>query len=254
MLATSAEYMPFQIEIGPYKVQPMIVSPTDVKGGRRQSRLDVNRGQIKFSTGLNSYQFMKHFMRQLLYFIHYAHGLVVTANEEFFTDSFATGLGEFAVRNRDAWYWLNREFSFHLSKKVAFHDFVETKHEMRAPPEEVMIFGTPTTIEVQTGKTLKEAMGFEVYGYMDYGDLGVRLNDGLLSMNALVVTWHELVHSMHARLGLEDHHKRHDFVHGQTRAWIDFVKNNPDAWCWFVQMLSDEQTRSRVKYKGLAKE
>lgn len=234
----------FTLEMGPYRFRVELVDKAELHAGNEISITDVNAGWIRIANHLVGKKLIEAFLVRLVDVIHYTHGLDDASTEEHFTHSFAVGVLEFASRNHKAWYWLNRELSRVGRAKPNFEEFARGQHRQRlSAPLEVQIGQHTVNLAAIAGP---DADREGVWGYYVYRKRGVRLHEELTGRHLAVIILHELTHAFHHAAGMRTREKRRRFTRVQATAWLRFICSNPEAWCWFVQLLRTRKVKAQA--------
>lgn len=246
LLALACERLPFSVRLGPYHFNVVRAARCAMTTPNLLSEFDANGQEIRLHSGLEGKKRVRHFLYQLVRAVHYTSGMDDNAKEEHFTHCTATGLMAFAVSNSKAWQWLNAEIQAHICPDIPLGRYA-------AGIAPAMPLGFTPQVKVgRASYTFKRmsrrvAERLCVWGLTERGG-GVRqvqLSEELLGTHALVIFLHELFHTLHWENKLGDRSTEHEFRAGETDALLRFIRDNPQAWAWFVVHVTRMQPRRR---------
>jgi hypothetical protein len=231
----------FTVSLGPYEFAVTLCPKSSLTRRNVTSETDYNEGVIRISSHLQGRKLVTAFVTRLVFAIHYTHGADDSCPEEHFTHSFATGLLEFIRRNPEAWHWLNTMFSRYFSKGQKFERLCDKLPAVvPRPPVRMAIGNRVVTLSAMPHKVAERE---RVFGYYFLADHRLKVHESLKGEHLAVIFWHELTHGFHHWLGLEDGATEKEFLKGQVTAWLDFVRDNPSAWKWFICLATHSGVR-----------
>jgi hypothetical protein len=226
--------LPSHVTLGPYRLRIEVVDRMQMLDRRRLACINLDDDRIELRSDLKRRQLIEAFFECIIRLSHFSKGCQQGCVEEAYTQSFATGLVEFAQRNPTAWIWLNRLLTQHHHGDVRYDKIVGGSISTPPPvPRRVVIAGRTVTIR-SIGKT---ECG-NAFGWYHRDTREAQLFDGLKGNNLAIVALHELTHAVHHVYKLKDRDRHHAFRRAQLRGWLDIITHNPSAWRWLVWVMT----------------
>ncbi len=232
-----AARLPFDIELGPYRLGVERRDREDLLDRRRCACIDLEAGRIELRSDLAGLPLAKAFFGCLIRLAHYSKGCQQGCVEEAYAHSFATGMVEFAQRNPRAWRWFNLLLARHLPGRPRF-DHAVRGGLPQAPqlPERIEIAGHSVALRrISRGQT------GNAFGWYDLQRREVQLYDGLAGANLPVVALHEITHAVHHAYALKARDTHRNFNRAQLEGWLAIMRSNPMAWHWLARTISFPQ-------------
>jgi hypothetical protein len=233
----------FLLELGPYQLRVERLPKAGLGRGNENSENDYNAGCIRIAEHLTGKALLDAFVVRLIEAIHYTHGLDDASTEEHFTHSFAAGVLEFASRNPAAWTWLNSQMTSRRRGAYNYAAYASGQSRWRASaPQEVLV--RPHVVDLASLAGEKgDREG--VWGYYLIRRRGVRLHEELTGRHLAVIVLHELTHAFHHAARMRTRETRRRFTRVQAQAWQRFVRDNPEAWCWFLSLVRSRRSKAQ---------
>lgn len=235
-VALAYQKLPFSVTVGPFSLQIARVERQYIGHASRLSICDFNNQEIRLDNTLQGVELLRHFLRRLVQTIHYVHGVDDMSSEESVTHSLACGLVQFIRDNQEAWIWMNEGLS-HLKPWAKFH-LNAADHES-APaamaPRRVNIGDIGFDVVMRDAAWENRN---NVWGMCDFGEQTISLAERLRGPYLAVVAIHEFIHAMNDSKGIDDKSTLKQVTTGQADALLEFVRDNPKAWRWFMDLAS----------------
>jgi hypothetical protein len=229
-----ASPIPAHVTLGPYRLRIEFRERSLMRDRRRLACLDIDEGVLEMRSGVEGLRLARAFFDCVIRLSHFSKGCQQGCIEEAYTHSFATGLVEFAQRNREAWVWFNLLLTEHLARDVQY-DRVVTGMLARAPqmPRRIVVAGRPVTI-----RSITKAQCAGAFGWYHFDKQEAQLYDGLTGSNLAVVALHEITHAVHHMYALKQRDRHHNFRRAQLDGWLGIIRHNPGAWRWLAWVMS----------------
>jgi hypothetical protein len=143
----SAASAPSHITLGPYELRVQKREREQMSDKRALARVNIEAGCLELRSDLQGERLATAFFECLVRLSHFSKGCQDGCVEEAYTHSFATGLAEFAQRNRQAWAWFNSLLSAHLAP-LGQYDRVALGLLARPPamPKRVLVAGRSVSL------------------------------------------------------------------------------------------------------------
>jgi hypothetical protein len=220
--------------MGPYRLR-IVASPREAfTDKRRKVEADWNSGLVLIRRDTTEASALQFLVRHLITAIHYRSGLNDASDEESFAHSFASGLVELALGQRE-FFTQFLDLIERLIKPGAGWKNAYLRGRSVAAPKRIICGAQACTIEFVASEHFGKA---RAYGFYTVGRGIIELSDSLSGANLAVVALHEKLHFMHECAGLEDASTEAMFKTGQTKLLLDSLKNNPGYWRWWMSLLS----------------
>jgi hypothetical protein len=229
-----AARLPFEVELGPYRLAVEFRERTKLYDARRLACLNIDEHRIELRHDLEGLRLVEAFLACLIRLSHFSKGCQQGCVEEAYAHSFATGMVEFALRNPRAWLWFNLLLGKHLPARVRF-DQVLRGAAVPAPPmpRRMLVAGHVVAL-----RRISKTETGNAFGWYDFERREVQLYSGLTGANLPVVALHEITHAVHHAYGLGALDKHRNFTHSQLRGWLGVMRDNPEVWHWLVWAIS----------------
>ena len=235
-----AARLPFDVELGPYKLGVEWRERERLLDRRRRACIDLEGARIELRNDLSGMALARAFLGSVIRLAHYSKGCQQGCVEEAYTHSFATGLVEFAQRNPRAWLWFNLLLAEHLPGRPRFDQAVRGV-PMRPPrlPDCIDIAGRVVAVRCISRRETGSA-----FGWYDPQRREVQLYVGLSGTNLPVVALHEITHAVHHAYAVKMRDTHRNFNHAQLDGWLALVRCNPAMWLWLAWAMSYPEAAS----------
>jgi len=232
---STAERLPFHIDLGPYRMSVELREPSEMSDRRRRlACVNIEDQRIELRSDLSGLRLVEAFFYALIRLSHFSKGCQQGCVEEAYTHSFATGMVEFAQRNPKAWIWFNLRLNEHLPEDMQYDRFV--CGAVLAPPP------MPLRIDIEGRdvpvRILSRAQAGNALGWYDFERREVQLYSGLSGANVPIVALHEITHALHHAHGLRVRDRERNFVRAQLKGWFQIMLRDPAAWRWLAWTMS----------------
>ena len=201
---------------------------------RRLACVNIEDGRLELRSDLDGSKLLEAFFECIIRLSHFSKGCQEGCVEEAYTQSFATGMVEFAQRNREAWKWFNVLLSEQLPRDERF-DRIVNGMVVIAPqmPKRILVAGRPVTI-----RRITKAQCGGAFGWYHFANQEAQLYSGLTGSNLAVVALHEITHAVHHMYKLKQRDRHRSFRRAQLKGWLGVIKNNPSTWRWLAWVMS----------------
>lgn len=229
-----AARLPFNIVLGPYELKVEFHPRAAMVDRRRLACINVAEGRVELCHDLAGLRLARAFLDCIIRLVHFSKGCQEGCVEEAYTQSFATGLVEFARRNPRAWRWFNLLLAQHLPGRVGY-DRVVRGALARAPamPRHVTVGGHPVRL-----RGISRTESGNAFGWYLFAEREAQLYRGLAGPNVAIVALHEITHAVHHAHGLKDGHRHRHFRRAQLQGWFGVMQHSPAAWRWLAWLIS----------------
>ena len=245
---------PWPVHIGPYSFRVLWAEPREFHRSRWLSETDYNHQVIRVRVGMDAETLARNFWLRVVRAMHYSAGLDDGCPEEAFTHAYASGLMAFIRANPEVWIWFNRLVESSLKPGSRFSRYAAGGRdpEPMAPPRRVSVARQSYRLE-----SMSPAMSAKLgcWGDCDLTNHVIRLSAELCGAQLAVIFWHELTHAMHRVDALEDGDSRLRFARNHAVLTLRFIRDNPQAWRWFLCLCSqaaNDGRRLRRRYPAAA--
>ena len=138
--------LPAQVTLGPYSLSVEFRERAHLYDRRKLACLNLEDGRIELREDLEGLKLAEAFLECLIRLTHFSKGCQQGCVEEAYTHSFATGMVEFALRNRPAWTWFNLLLNEHLARDLHYDKVVYgTLPQPPQMPKRILVAGRPVT-------------------------------------------------------------------------------------------------------------
>lgn len=230
----SAAHPPTQIRLGPYHLRVQFMSQSRMSDRRRLACVNIEDGRLELRGDLRGERLAEALFESIVRLTHFSKGCQQGCVEEAYTHALATGLVEFAQRNRPAWAWFNSLLAKHASPGAQYDRVVDGLLS-RPPlmPTSVRIAGHRIAL-----RSISRNQSAGAFGWYVMDDLEAQLYGGLTGSNLAIVALHEITHAVHHVYGLRDRDRHHNFRSAQVRGWLSIIRRDPLAWRWLIWIMS----------------
>jgi len=243
-LEPSGANLLFLLDLGPYQLRVERLPKAAFARRNENSENDYNAGVIRIAEHLKGKALVETFLVRLIEAIHYTHGLDDASTEEHFTHSLAGGVIEFASRNPPAWKWLNCQLSSLTRGRHDYSSYARGRAKWHAEAPQTVVVGRNVVNLASLAGEQGDREG--VWGYYLIRRRGVRLHEELTGRHLAVIVLHELTHAFHHAARLKTRETRRRFIRVQAQAWLSFVRDNPDAWCWLLTLFRSRHSKAQA--------
>lgn len=232
--------IPWPVRIGPYSLAVVWATRSDFAAKNRLSESCCNLQVIKLDKSLSGRRLAEHFWRRVVALMHYASGLDHDRSSEgAYAHGYAAALVQFVRDNPDAWAWFNALVcddgkmlfpveAFYASTLKRFQGMIAV-----FAPREVKV-GRHTWrvkfLSVAATNRLRR------WAQCDVASRVLEYSRILEGPHLAVIFWHELMHAVHHEAGLNDRTRHQRYIRVQAQATLAFMRQNPDAWYWFLRL------------------
>ena len=239
-----AAQLPFQVELGPYRLSVELRQAARMLDRRRLACVNVEDSRIELRQDLRGMRLAQAFLACLIRLCHFSKGCQQGCVEEAYTHSFATGMVEFALRNPRAWLWFNLLLSEHLPGRVQY-DRVLRGAVAQAPamPKRILVAGKPVAL-----RHISKAQTGNAFGWYDFERREVQLYVGLSGTNLPIVALHEITHAVHHAYELKPRDTHRNYQRTQLQGWMGIMRENPGAWRWLVWLMRSPAQAARPRH------
>lgn len=220
--------------MGPYQLRIVPATRDMFLDKRRKVETDWNAGIVHIRQDANESFALTLIVRQLITAIHYRSGLNDASDEESYTHSFASGLVELALAQRQFFVELLTLIEKLVKPGAGWRNAYLSGRAMPVPKR--IVCGARTcTIGFVASESCNKA---RAYGFYTVGEGIIELSDQLHGANLALVALHEKLHFLHECAGLEDKSTEAMFKNAQTRLLLNSLRDNPGYWRWWFSLLS----------------
>ena len=226
--------VPTHVILGPYQLRVEFRERSRMYDKRKLACVNVEDGRLELRSDLEGLRLVEAFFGCIVRLSHFSKGCQQGCVEEAYTHSFATGMVEFAQRNRQAWAWFNLLLTEHLARDVQYdrvvHGMLSRPPQM---PKRILVAGQPVTI-----RSITKAQCAGAFGWYHFANQEAQLYSGLTGSNLAIVALHEITHAVHHMYDLKQRDLHQNFRRAQIKGWLGIIKHNPGAWRWLAWVMS----------------
>lgn len=229
-----ASPVPMYVTLGPYHLRVEFLERSRMYDKRRLACVNVEDGRLELRSDLEGLRLAEAFFECIIRLSHFSKGCQEGCVEEAYTHSFATGMVEFAQRNRQAWAWFNLLLTRHLAPDPQYDRVVQGMLS-RPPqmPKRILVAGQPVSI-----RSISKAQSAGAFGWYYFANQEAQLYSGLTGSNLAIVALHEITHAVHHMYALKPRDRHQNFRRAQLKGWLGIIKHNPSAWRWLAWVMS----------------
>lgn len=225
---------PAHVDLGPYRLAVEFRDRHRLQDRRRLACVNVEAARIELRQDLRGLRLAAAFFECIIRLSHFSKGCQQGCIEEAYTQSFATGLVEFAQRNPQAWQWFNRLLTEHLAGDVRFDSVVSGTASRPPPmPRRILVAGRPVTL-----RSISKAECGHAFGWYHFKEQEAQIYCGLTGPNLAVVALHEITHAVHHAYAISHRDKHGNFRRAQLQGWMRIMRDSPGTWRWLAWLMS----------------
>lgn len=232
--------IPWPVRIGPYSLAVVWATRNDFSTKNRLSESCCNLQVIKLDKSLSGRKLAEHFWRRVVSLMHYASGLDHDRSSEgAYAHGYAAALVQFIRDNPDTWAWFNAlvcdDGKMLFPVEAFYASTIKRFQGMSAgfAPRQVRVGRSTWRLKflsvAATNRLRRWAQCDVANRILEYS----RLLEG---PHLAVIFWHELMHAVHHEAGLSEDTSHQQYIRVQARGTLAFMRNNPDAWYWFLRL------------------
>ena len=225
---------PTTVTLGPSHLRVEFRERSRLSDRRKLACVNIEDGRLELRSDLEGLRLAEAFFECIIRLSHFSKGCQEGCIEEAYTHSFATGMVEFAQRNRQAWAWFNRLLTEHLAPDMKYdrvvHGLLSRPPQM---PKRILVAGRPVTI-----RSISKAECAGAFGWYHFANQEAQLYIGLTGSNLAIVALHEITHAVHHMYELKQRDRHRNFRRAQLKGWLGIIRHNPSAWRWLAWVMS----------------